>query len=394
MEQGTEGEDPPLMSPTPIDCYANKLILAPMVRIGTLPMRALALEMGADIVFGEEIIDRNLHDCKRVWNAAVGTVDFRKNGKLVFRTDPVKERGRCVFQLGTPDAVSALKAAREVAADVAGVDINMGCPKAFSTGGGMGAALLSKPDTAVDIIKTLKRNLPVPVTCKIRLLETDAATVDLARALEQAGASMLTVHTRLKEERPRHPAHWDRLRPIVDALSIPVAVNGDVFCYEDIAKVKVATGCSSVMIARAAMWNPSCFRPEGPLPVDDILKRYLQQSVVYDYYYKNTKYVLAQVMEGASRTKGPYQQAYQDLTRSKGHFDMCKVFDINAEWYESHKVDTFGGVDGPSKAGRKKRKAAELAASVAEQASSSTGRDPKSTLIGDCDAAVVASEEQ
>ena len=33
--------------------YTNKLILAPMVRIGTLPMRLLALDYGADIVYCE-----------------------------------------------------------------------------------------------------------------------------------------------------------------------------------------------------------------------------------------------------------------------------------------------------------------------------------------------------
>ena len=33
--------------------YANKIMLAPMVRIGTLPMRLLALRYGADIVYSE-----------------------------------------------------------------------------------------------------------------------------------------------------------------------------------------------------------------------------------------------------------------------------------------------------------------------------------------------------
>lgn len=40
--------------------YENKLILAPMVRIGTLPMRLLALDYGADVVYTEELIDWKL----------------------------------------------------------------------------------------------------------------------------------------------------------------------------------------------------------------------------------------------------------------------------------------------------------------------------------------------
>ena len=166
-----EPSEVPAMVPVPVASYHNQTILAPMVRVGTMPMRAVALDYGADLVFGEEIIDRNLHDCQRLWNEKLGTVDFTKSGKLFFRVDRVKEQGRVVFQMGSADAVSALKGAREVAADVAGVDLNMGCPKAFSVSGGMGAALLRTPEIAVDILKTLKRNLPVPITCKIRLLE-------------------------------------------------------------------------------------------------------------------------------------------------------------------------------------------------------------------------------
>lgn len=40
--------------------YRNKIILAPMVRVGFLPMRLLALHYGADIVYTEEIIDFKL----------------------------------------------------------------------------------------------------------------------------------------------------------------------------------------------------------------------------------------------------------------------------------------------------------------------------------------------
>ncbi len=70
--------------------YRNKQILAPMVRAGTLPLRLLALEHGADIVYSEEIIDRKIARCRRVINDKLGTVDFvAQSGKenvVVFRT--------------------------------------------------------------------------------------------------------------------------------------------------------------------------------------------------------------------------------------------------------------------------------------------------------------------
>lgn len=81
--------------------------------------------------------------------------------------------------------------------DVTAVDVNMGCPKSFSISGGMGAALLSKPETIHDILTTLKRNLDIPVTCKIRLLKTCPDTVELARRIEKTGVSALAVHGRV-----------------------------------------------------------------------------------------------------------------------------------------------------------------------------------------------------
>jgi len=84
---------------------------------------------------------------------SLGTTDFVEKGtdNVVFRTCP-QERGRVVFQMGTSHAVRALKAAEIVCHDVAAIDINMGCPKSFSLSGGMGAALLSKPELIHDVL--------------------------------------------------------------------------------------------------------------------------------------------------------------------------------------------------------------------------------------------------
>ncbi|XP_018326859.1 tRNA-dihydrouridine(20) synthase [NAD(P)+]-like isoform X3 [Agrilus planipennis] len=126
--------------------YRNKIILAPMVRVGTLPMRLLALGYGADIVYTEEIIDwKFLRSLRRI-NDALGTIDYldKSDGTVVFRTC-AKEKDKVVVQLGTCDPERALKVAKMIENDIAGIDINMGCPKEFSLKGGMGAALLSKP---------------------------------------------------------------------------------------------------------------------------------------------------------------------------------------------------------------------------------------------------------
>lgn len=167
-----------------------------MVRVGTLPVRLLALRYGADIVYSEEIIDWKLLKCYREVNGmrfltfstvsnrfeenkmflllnwfsdVLGTVDYidQIDGYVVFRTCSL-ERNNVVLQIGTSDPQRALRVAKLVENDVAAIDINMGCPKEFSLKGGMGAALLSDPDRAKSILQTLVDNVKIPVTCKIR----------------------------------------------------------------------------------------------------------------------------------------------------------------------------------------------------------------------------------
>ncbi|PSS24149.1 TRNA-dihydrouridine(20) synthase [Actinidia chinensis var. chinensis] len=225
---------------------------------GTLPLRLLVADYGADITYGEEIIDHKHIKCERRINEEIGTgtTDIVEKGteNVVFRTCH-EERNWMVFQMGTSDLVRALAAAQIVCKDVAAVDINMGCPKSFFISGGMGAALLTKPGLIADILTTLRRNLDTPVTCKIRFLKSSLDTVELARRIEKTCVSALAVHGRRVADRPRDPANWNGITHVVEALSIPVIANGDVFEYEDIQRIKESTGATSVMVARGALWK-------------------------------------------------------------------------------------------------------------------------------------------
>ena len=184
--------------------------------------RLLALEYGADIVYGEELVDFRVLQSRRVENELLQTVDYLDPaGRIVFRTCAA-ERGRVVFQVGTADAQRALQVAKLVERDVAAFDVNMGCPKSFSIMGGMGAALLSQPDKIREILTTLVAGVSIPVTCKIRLLPTVAETVALAKLIESTGVAALAIHARFIPERPRDAPHYEHIRAVVEALSIPV----------------------------------------------------------------------------------------------------------------------------------------------------------------------------
>ncbi|NWU83971.1 DUS2L synthase, partial [Onychorhynchus coronatus] len=332
------------MTVNPPLCFRGQKILAPMVRVGTLPMRLLALDYGADIVYCEELIDKKMLQCKRVINV-LETVDFvAPNERVVFRTCE-RERQRVVFQMGSADAERALAVAKLVESDVAGIDINMGCPKEYSTKASMGAALLSDPDKIESILTTLVKGVCKPITCKIRILPSVEDTVNLVKRIEKTGIAAIAVHgrkslvlsffcllDRKKEERPQHPVHCDVIKAISEAVSIPVIANGGshdfIKEYMDIETFQKATAASSVMIARAAMWNPSIFRKEGFFPLKDVMQDYLKYAVRYDNHYTNTKYCLCQMLrEQLETAQGKKLHAAQSTK------EICEVFEMG-DFYE------------------------------------------------------------
>ncbi|KAK7115278.1 tRNA-dihydrouridine(20) synthase [NAD(P)+]-like [Littorina saxatilis] len=342
--------------------YAGKMVLAPMVRVGALPMRLLALDYGADLVYCEEIIDRKILITTRTENAVLGTIDYiMSDGTVVFRTCP-REKDSVIFQMGTSDPKRALAAARKVEKDVAGIDINMGCPKEFSIKGGMGCALLSQPDKIKQILTTLVEGLSIPVTCKIRVLPELEDTITLAKMIETTGVAALAVHGRTRDERPRHKNRNDVIKAIVESLSIPIIANGgskEIFEFGDIERFRMATGASSVMIARRAEWNCSIFRKEGKLPLYDVIKAYLTYAFQYDNNDINTKYCVLQMMhEDMDRLEG------QKTLTIKTNEEISEVWGMKAEYQQflqdrKRQSDTLQDLNSDSHQGFKRRKAAD-----------------------------------
>ncbi|KAL0968589.1 hypothetical protein UPYG_G00268920 [Umbra pygmaea] len=307
-------------------CFRSINALAPMVRVGTLPMRLLALDYGADIVYSEELIDIKMAQCQRVVNEVLGTVDFvAPDERVMFRTCK-KETERVVLQMGTADPERALIVARLVENDVAAIDVNMGCPKEYSTKGGMGAALLANPDQIEAILRTLVKGVSKPVTCKIRLLPTLEDTVGLVKRIEKTGVSAIAVHGRLKDERPRHPVHCDFIRAVASAVSIPVIANGGsldlVKAYADIEDFRKAAGASSVMVARAAMWNPSVFQSGDGNP-----------AVRYDNHAFNTKYCLCQMLR--EKVESPLGK---QLLSAQTTEEICEAYGLQ-EYYKTTQAE-------------------------------------------------------
>lgn len=277
-----------------------------MVRVGTLPMRLLALDYGADIVYTEELIDwKFLRSTRRV-NEVLKTIDFldKSDGTVVFRTCAT-EKDKVVVQLGTCDANRALEVAKLIENDVGGIDINMGCPKEFSIKGGMGSALLTQPEKAKAILETLVQGVKIPITCKIRVFDKDEDTLKLVSTLVSSGIAAIGIHGRTKQERPRHPNRNETIKYIAKHIDIPVIANGgsrEISKYSDIAKFKSECGSSSVMIARTAQGNCSIFRPNGLEELDVVISKYLKYCIEFDNAPSNTKYCVQNMLKELQET--------------------------------------------------------------------------------------------
>lgn len=317
--------------------FTDKVILAPMVRENSLPFRLLCLRMGADLVYTEELIDYKLSSCRRLENRCLGTIDFiDSRGDVILRTCP-EEKGKLIVQLGSSDPERALKAAKLVSNEALAIDFNFGCPKSFSLCGGMGAALLEKPDQIKALLTTSVKNLNIPVTCKMRILPDLGKTIELVKMIEQCGVSAIAVHGRTKEQRPNDENNDDCLREIAKNISIPMIANGGsshIKSYSDAIEFRNNTNASSVMIARTAMKNPSIFKSDGStIPNNVLITEFLKLAVKYDNHVANTKYTVQSLMaHGHYGNEFVYKfHAAPDLRT------MLNLFNIG-DWYEENKV--------------------------------------------------------
>jgi tRNA-dihydrouridine synthase 2 len=221
--------------------------------------------MGADYLFSEEIIDKKLITCVRLLNPILGTIDYvtARDYSLVLSLRP-EERSKFILQIGSCSPDTACEATQRLLPDICGIDVNMGCPKSFSTSGGMGSALMKEPEKAFAIMKALvdKFGDKISVSCKIRVLRTYEDTLKYILLMQSAGVHWISIHPRTAAEETRVPARWYTVKKLLDTglITIPVLGSGDLFSPLDVHKYLSFTGASGVILARGAIHNPGIFK--------------------------------------------------------------------------------------------------------------------------------------
>ncbi|MFW3964220.1 tRNA-dihydrouridine synthase [Acinetobacter radioresistens] len=175
--------------------------------------------------------------------------------------------------LGNNPEMLAANAVRAATLGAPAIDMNFGCPAKTVNRHRGGSVLLDEPEVVYELVKAVRDAVPahIPVSAKMRLGYMDRNfMLDNAHAIEDAGASWVTVHARTKADGYTPPAFWDQLQPIREALKINVIANGEIWNNTDARQCQLESGCEDLMIGRGAVTTPDltqCIRNNSDEPL-------------------------------------------------------------------------------------------------------------------------------
>ena len=224
----------------------NKIVFAPMAGVSNISFRTIIKEMGAGLIYSEMISTMGI---KYGSQKTIDLINFNETER------PIS------IQIFGNDEDTFVEAAKYIEdnyhPDI--IDINMGCPvPKIALRSQAGSALLKNPDKIYEIVKKVVENTNTPISVKIRSGwdENSINAVEVAKKIEQAGASLIAIHARTRSQGYTGKANWDIIKKVKENVNIPVIGNGDIKTIYDAKKMLDETKCDAIMIGRATLGNP------------------------------------------------------------------------------------------------------------------------------------------
>lgn len=303
------------------------LVLAPLAGHTDRAFRGLVRDLGGcGLVVTEMVSSEGLtRGSEFSKELAAITWSERPVGVQIFGNDPAR--------MGEAAAM-----VEEMGADL--VDVNMGCPVPKVTRKGCGAALMKDVKRAAEVVSRMVARTTCPVTVKIRSGwdQSSINAPEVARALEDAGASAITVHPRCRSERHRGEAAWSVIADVKRAVSIPVIGNGDVKDAVSAQRMFSQTGVDGIMVGRGALMNPWVFRQiverHSPEPRLEDYRRVFERFIERLREYLPERIVLNRMKAFIGWvTKGLHKghALRRDVYAAKSLVEVCTIFDTYFE---------------------------------------------------------------
>ena len=269
-----------------VDLESN-LFLAPLAGYTDKVYRSICLSKGAALAYTEMVSSEGV---------------ARDNDKTVMLMERGEGEKNLAVQLFMPDADTAERSLENVMKFRPSlIEINCGCPVPKVIKTGAGSALLKRPHAIAEIVRTIKANVPVPVTVKIRTgWDTESINyLEVADLAFSAGADALCMHARTRSQLYMPTAHWELLKDLKDHFPDKVIIgSGDLFCAEDGVRMLQQTGVDAISYARGAIGNPFIFeqtkdllqgRPKREIPVGEKVSAIMEHLLgLVDFLGENT----------------------------------------------------------------------------------------------------------
>ncbi len=278
----------------------NNVFLAPLAGVTDVVYRDICSDMGCGLLYTEMV------SAKGLFYNSKNTMELLEVSKKV--------EERTAVQIFGNDPFIMAEASKFLIENYKFpfIDINMGCPATKIVKNGEGSALMLNPQLASEIVRTIKKEVNIPVTVKFRkgYDKNNINAVEFAKALEEAGADSITIHGRTREQMYEGKADWDIIKKVKENVNIPVTGNGDIFTPEDAVRMVELTNCDAVMVARGVMGNPWL--------IDQIIRAFDGKKIIYPTSEEKIHMCMTH-----------YEKAMEKYEEYKAIREMRK----NAAWY-------------------------------------------------------------